>query len=129
MRILIIILSSVILFLSSVMNQAYSVLFSETSVEVEIVESEELLIGGGGVYGGVNWSLSSDGVLTLGNGKEQSFILDDISSIDLCPWLQLKEYISGIKFTGVVYGNEFSDYLFSLLDDICFINRDSYLSK
>ena len=67
----------------------------------------------GGTYDGVDWRITADGELIIGNGGEQTFttarVYRDSGSF---PWYAYRTQIKTARFDGTVHGNGHMGYMF-----------------
>lgn len=68
-----------------------------------------------GIFESVNWRITSEGQLIIGDGTEQTFS-NSYHSYSSYPWYNYKSQLTSVKFDGIVHGNGdmnnmFSDYL------------------
>ena len=66
----------------------------------------------GGVYDNVDWRITSEGELIIGDGTEQTFLARDYRSFSSWPWYRYRTQIKTARFDGKVYGNGSMGYMF-----------------
>ena len=59
----------------------------------------------GGVYDEVDWRITAEGELIIGDGTEQTFTYRENRSFRSYPWSNYKTQIKTARFDGKVYGN------------------------
>ena len=73
---------------------------------------------GSGVYDGVNWKVTDDYTLVLGDGTLQTFASSNDRGYVSYPWITFGNHIKSVRFDGIVRGNGSMRSMFSKLPNL-----------
>ena len=71
----------------------------------------------GGVYDEVDWRITAEGELIIGDGTEQTFTYRENRYEGAFPWYRYSNQIESVRFDGVVHGNGSMGFMFYKLEN------------